>query len=260
VRVLLADGELLALERLAHLLRGLPHIQVAGTATSGEIAASLIVALKPDLTILDTQIPRQSDTALADTLNEADGLQVIVISAFTLDSAQALEVDATDYLLKPVTQDRLVQALERARRRRCAGTRRPRRFETGLASDTRWLWAPTRHGPVRVPIADVILAEAAGDHVLLHTTDRTHMLRTTIADMTERLSRFGMIRAHRSALVRPSAVTNITSGEDGGALLKLIDGSAVNVGPLYRNSIFSELGIRSETSFPTVGLSASPTR
>lgn len=236
--LLLADDEAPALERLQHLIGGMRGIEIIGLARDGEEAAHKIRELAPDAVLLDIQMPGRSGLAVAEALEDAGRPQVIFVSAFDHYAARAFEIDATDYLLKPVSGERLSQALERARRRKSAPLAAAVADQPGD-----WLWAPSKAGQVRVPISAITWVEAAGDYVLLHTALRTHMLRATMAQMAERLAGGGLVRVHRSALVRSSEVIEITRSPGPSLTLLMRDGAAIPVGPSYRASVLAALGL-----------------
>jgi two-component system, LytTR family, response regulator len=103
LRIVLADDEPLALERLASLLRAAAGIDVVGAAADGEAAAALIAGERPDLALLDIQMPHRSGLALAAALAEQPNRRtdVVFITAFSRFAVDAFELDAADYLLKP---------------------------------------------------------------------------------------------------------------------------------------------------------------
>lgn len=240
LRLLLVDDEAPAIARLQHLVGELPDVSAVGVARNGEEAVEKIRELRPDAILLDVQMPGRSGVSVAEALGvDAPGPQVIFVTAFDHYAARAFEVEATDYLLKPVSRDRLGQALERARRRRRAEAAQ-------LAPETGgdFLWAPGKGGMARVPVAAITWVEAAGDYVLLHTPARTHMLRATMSEMAERLAAGGLIRVHRSALVRPASVLEVTRAARPGLSLMMDDGSAVPVGPSYQKAALAALGVR----------------
>jgi DNA-binding LytR/AlgR family response regulator len=241
--VLLVDDETLALERMQHLLGELPAVEVIGTAQDGESAIERISSRKPDVVFLDIQMPGRSGIAVAEALEDSGRPEVIFVSAFDHYAARAFEVEATDYLLKPVRRDRLAQALQRARRRRFGG---PPASPVGVEADH--LWVPARHGAIRLPVTHVMWVEAAGDYVLLHTAAKSHMLRATMNEMEERLAAAGLMRVHRSTLVRPEAVIEILRSPKAAVTLVMSDGSSVAVGPSYQQAVLASLGVRARPS------------
>lgn len=114
LRVLLADDEPLALERLVFAFRDLPGSEVVATATNGLEAAALIAELAPDVAILDIQMPGRTGLGVAAGIAGAGRTQVIFVTAHEHHAVDAFDVDAADYLLKPLRVDRLRLAMERA--------------------------------------------------------------------------------------------------------------------------------------------------
>lgn len=244
LRVLIVDDEPLAIERTLHLLAEIPNVEVVGSAKEGDEAIDCIRALRPDLVLLDIQMPGRSGIAVAEALAGEAAPDIVFVSAFDHYAARAFEVDATDYLLKPVSSERLSRALQRARRRRAGLQAQPAPATRNSETASDHFWVPTKHGALRVPLSEVNWVEAAGDYVLIHTPVRTHLLRATMLEMTEKLAPSGVVRAHRSALVRPEAVSQVTRSARGGLNLVIRDGSTVAVGPSYQRAVLEILGVR----------------
>lgn len=258
LRVLLADDEPLALERLVFAFRDLPGSEVVATATNGLEAAALIAELAPDVAILDIQMPGRTGLGVAAGIAGAGRTQVIFVTAHEHHAVDAFDVDAADYLLKPLRVDRLRLAMERARRRRVAMA--PNAPATpscspspatgadavapaaaadpaGPAPHDPAFWVPTRSGTVRVRFDEVDWIEAAKDYVMLHTRTRSHILRATMSAIASRVSPQQFVRVHRSAFVRPAAVRRLHPTSAGGAVLELVDDVAVPVGPSYLSEV-----------------------
>ena len=230
MRVLIADDEPPAVERLRLLLAGLDQVEVVGAAVDGGEAAEMIARLKPDLVLLDIQMPRKTG------LPAEDRPEIVFVTAFESFAADAFEVEAADYLLKPVRYDRLRQAIERASRRsqeRAALAAQPAASPADEADASVAFWVTTRSGQVRVPLFAIDWIEAAKDYVLLHTPQRSHLLRTTMSALEERLAGSEMIRVHRSAFVRPSRVEAIERPSKWQVALVMAGGVSVPVGPSH---------------------------
>lgn len=246
MRILLVDDEPAALERLAALLSQAPDVSVVGTARNGREAAQAIADLHPDLVLLDIQMPEASGLAVAAALPPEDRPEIIFVTAFELYAADAFEVEAADYLLKPVRFDRLRQAIERARRRQSQRTALARAADALAApadEDPDVFWVQVRTGFVRVPLGDIDWIEAAKDYVLLHTATRSHIHRATMNALERKLNPAELTRVHRSAFVRPARVAEVKRLGKGLISLVLQDGVNVAVGPSYVNAVTERLAL-----------------
>ncbi|MDP3592607.1 LytTR family DNA-binding domain-containing protein [Phenylobacterium sp.] len=246
MRILLVDDEPAALERLAALLSQSPDVSVVGTARNGREAAQAIADLHPDLVLLDIQMPEASGLAVAAALPPEDRPEIIFVTAFELYAADAFEVEAADYLLKPVRFDRLRQAIERARRRQSQRTALARAADALAApadEDPDGFWVQVRTGFVRVPLGDIDWIEAAKDYVLLHTATRSHIHRATMNALERKLNPAELTRVHRSAFVRPARVAEVKRLGKGLISLVLQDGINVAVGPSYVNAVTERLAL-----------------
>lgn len=246
MRVLLVDDEPAALERLSALLTQVPDIEVVGSARNGREAAEAVEALKPDLVLLDIQMPERSGLAVAAALPMEDRPEIVFVTAFELYAADAFEVEAADYLLKPVRFDRLRQAIERARRRqalRAAAARAEDAQASPADEDPDGFWVQVRTGYVRVPLTEIDWIEAAKDYVLLHTPTRSHIHRATMNALERKLPPSELVRVHRSAFVRPARVKEVKRLGKGLISLVLDDGVNVAVGPSYVNAVSERLSL-----------------
>lgn len=262
LRVLIVDDEPLALSRLRVAFRAVPEAVIVGEARSGADALEQIEALRPDVVLLDVQMPDGNGVEVARRLQvRSDGPEVIFVTAFDSYAAIAFDLDASDYLLKPVHIDRLQAAIGRAERRREARQAGERIIELELVVQalrgqsneaqpkTRYedeLWAPRPGGVARVPIQNVIWIEAARDYILVHTGHRSFILRETMNSLGDRLDPAVMLRVHRSAFVNKTRVDRIERFGRDGINLILANGAIVRVGATYKDAVLGALG----TSIP----------
>jgi len=254
MRVLLVDDEMLAIERLRVLFADIEGVEVVGQAGDGEGALAAITELAPDLVILDVQMPGRNGLWTAAQLPRETRPEIVFITAHEHYAPDAFDLEAADYILKPVRFDRLRQATERARRRRqlAADAARAgalegelqllRTGQTAPASTDPEIWVPERHGQRRVPIEAIDWVEAARDYVLLHTELRSFMLRITMAALEEKLEGSRLLRVHRSSFVRPDRVAEVKR-QGRTTTLVLNDGTSVQVGPSYIAAVEAALGI-----------------
>lgn len=247
LRVVLADDEPLALERLVLAFRDIDDVEVVGQAGSGPEALEAIGRLLPDLVVLDIQMPGRSGLGVAAALIGPDRPEVIFLTAFDQHAIDAFDVEAADYLLKPLRLDRLRRAVERARQRldRRAPAPSPATgtaAEPWMAADGAAFWVHGRDGLKRIPFTAVDWIEAARDYVLLHGDGGAPLLRATMTALEASLPEAAFLRVHRSALVRPGAVTGLQPLGRGGAALILRNGQAVPVGPSYLPAVRIRFG------------------
>lgn len=238
LRVLLVDDEPLALKRLGALFEDIDGAQVIGTAATGRDAANQIAALCPDLVMLDIQMPEQSGLRVAADLPEEGRPEIVFVTAFEQFAPDAFEVEAADYLLKPVRFDRLRQAVDRARRRRderAALSHVP----ASAANPTDGIWVQVKSGQMRLPIDQIEWIEAAKDYVLFHTATRSHMHRISMAALEEQLDPLQLLRVHRSTFVRPALVSGVQRLGKGLIALEMADGTNVPVGPNYTKTVLA---------------------
>lgn len=258
IRVLLVDDEPLALDRLRIAFRAVADASVVGDARNGQEALQKIEELHPDVVILDVQMPGGNglDVArAAATMDEPP--EIVFATAFDAYATEAFDIDASDYLLKPIRLDRLLCAIDRARRRldaRAAGSRIEelelivqalRQRPAQAIEVSRYeaeIWAPRPGGVSRVAIDNLVWIEAARDYLLLHTLHRSFILRETMNNMGARLDPERMLRAHRSAFINKSHVQNIERHGRDGVAVTLSNGAVVRVGATYRESVLAALG------------------
>jgi DNA-binding LytR/AlgR family response regulator len=254
MRVLLVDDEDLALDRLKTFFNDIEGVELVGQARDGDEALEAIERLTPDLVLLDIQMPGRNGLRAAADINIEPRPEVIFVTAHEHYAPDAFDVDAADYLLKPVRFDRLRQAVERARRRRTLREQAERagKLEEEVESlrsssnapglEDNGFWVPERHGQRRVPIEAIDWIEAARDYVLLHTDVRSHLLRITMSALEEKLAGTQLLRVHRSAFVRPDKVTEVKRANRSMTLV-LSDGATVQVGPSYLDAVKAALAL-----------------
>jgi DNA-binding LytR/AlgR family response regulator len=253
MRVLLVDDEALALDRLRVFCDDIDGIEVVGQARDGDEALAQIEALRPDLVILDIQMPGRNGLRTAADIRLDPRPELVFVTAHEHYAPDAFDLEAADYILKPVRFDRLRLATDRARRRRELREAAARagmleaemealRAGARASAGDPEIWVPERDGQRRVLIETIDWVEAARDYVLLHTELRSYMLRITMAALEDKLAGTALIRVHRSAFVRPSKVAEIRRAQRSTILL-LTDGTSVQVGPSYVAAVEAALGV-----------------
>lgn len=203
IRVLLVDDEPPALERLSRLLAGHPDVRCVGEARNGLEALTAIDALRPDLVILDIQMPELDGLAVAEAIPR-DGPAVVFATAFDHHAVKAFELAAVDYLLKPVSRERLAAALARARERKLPAAELARSVLAGMPdANVRSRKMTIRDGSSYVVFDEThIAAVVARDRYATVYVDGRELLSEQSLDRwTERLDGARFLRVHRSAIV-----------------------------------------------------------
>lgn len=243
LRVLLVDDEPLALRRLETLFGDIDGAEVIGTAATGEEAEQRIAALRPDLVMLDISMPRKSGIRVAADLVADPRPEIVFVTAFEQYAPDAFEVEAADYLLKPVRFDRLRQAVERARRRRALRDAADRLAATPTETREEAIWVQIASGNLRLPVAQIEWVEAARDYVLFHTPTRSYIHRTSMAALERLFDPAQLMRVHRSTFIRPALVKAVQRLGKGLIALEMEAGAVVQVGPSYARAVLERLGL-----------------
>ncbi|MEJ3651533.1 LytTR family DNA-binding domain-containing protein [Actinomycetes bacterium KLBMP 9759] len=217
LRVLAVDDVAPALDELRRLLLASPGVSTVAAAGDPLTALRLIQAETYDAVFLDISMPAMDGMELASLLAKmSDPPVVVFVTAFEEHAASAYGIGAVDYLLKPVSKERLRSALERIRRfigTDAGGATAPEVVDA-LAAVPVELAGRTRY----VRRDDVRFAEAQGDYVRLHAPSGAHLVRIPISRLEEHWSHAGFIRVHRSYLLSVPAVRELRSDVTGGLL------------------------------------------
>lgn len=228
LRTLIVDDEPLAIERLQVLCRQIGGLEVVGTASDGASALREAGALGPDLVLLDMTMPELDGLGVARALAKgANPPALVFVTAHDSFAVEAFDLDAVDYVLKPVAPDRLGRAIQRAVARR--GEKRNDAASPWIAE----FWVPYRSELLRVAAADVDRIDAERDYVRLHVGDRSYLLLQTVSGLEARLDPAMFIRLHRSTILRKDRIVGLRHDGLGVWSAELADGSAVRIGRTY---------------------------
>lgn len=203
LRAVIVDDERLARNKLRSMLAIYPQIQVAGEADSVKTALELIESIRPDVVFLDIQMPGETGFDLIERV-ESD-FKVIFITAFDEHAIRAFEVNALDYLLKPVNPARLARAIERlfAVSAEQEAARRALEYDDHL-----FLTIDRRSRFLKVSAIKCILAEGPYSRVVTSTGEQSLVLRS-LKQWEERLPEKHFLRIHRSTIINIERVERI---------------------------------------------------
>lgn len=244
--VLVVDDEPLARLGVTARLRQRSDLSVIGECSTGEEALEAIASLRPDLIFLDIQMPGLSGLEALQAVPLDQRPIIIFLTAYDNYAVEAFEVQALDYLLKPVDDVRFDLALERAQRLwrikrqklvlECAGDLAQARLTPSTEPIRRF--AVRRGSEVTfVNLADVDWIEGLGDYAGLHVGQRTHLIRESLTTLAASLDRRDFLRVHRSTIVRIERIARIEPLAHRDYLITLQDRSAVRSSRTYSKAV-----------------------
>jgi two-component system LytT family response regulator len=243
MRVLIVDDEPLARQRVRHLLESEPGIESVAEAANGAEAIEKIESGRPDLVFLDVQMPEVDGFDVIDAIGSDTFPKVIFTTAYDQYALRAFEVNAVDYLLKPVDADRFRRALDRVRHQE--------RVAKGLSAELLGLLQslPTRPRYLErlvvksggriafVRTAELDCIEACGNYLRLCLGSEEHLLRMTISAIEARLDPTRFVRIHRSTIVNVDRVKQLQSTFHGEYTVLLQSGRRLTLSRGFRERL-----------------------
>ena len=240
LKVLIADDEPLAAERLQMLLARIDDVHLVGTAHDGESAVRMAEALAPDLLLLDIAMPGLDGIEVARALSrQGKSPAVVFVTAFDQFAVAAFDVAAIDYLMKPVDGERLARSIKRASDYLDARAKAPP-SELAEAPSSPWLeefWASDLSGLVRIAARDIDRVTAERDYMRLHVGKRSWLIHHSMTALEEGLDPDLFVRLHRSAIVRRDFIAGFSRNASGRWIARLADGEEQPVGRLYSDQV-----------------------
>jgi len=242
-RALIVDDEREARHRLARLLAAhKDEIEIASEAGDGPSAVGMIEEKRPDIVFLDVEMPGLDGFGVLDSLPQEQWPIIVFVTAYGHYATRAFEVHALDYLLKPVTPKRLADCISRLREMRPASQRarldEARRDNRPLER----LMARSGSKLVVVNVDDVIAFQSDDKLVFARTPQGQFVLNITMKELEERLNAEKFCRVHKQAIVQISHAREVHSLAGGHYLLKLSDGSDVQIGRNYVKDFRARFG------------------
>ena len=250
IRVLVVDDEPLAREKICGMAADDPDIRVVAECSNGAEAIEAVQTMRPDLILLDVQMPEVGGFAVLEALKDEWLPPVIFITAYDHYAVRAFEFHALDYLLKPFDRERFQTAIERAKRqiRRDSGARMDARIlalleemrETPRYSER--LVVKTGGRVFFLNTDEIDWVEAEGNYVSIHTGKKSYLLRETITSLESQLDPKEFVRIHRSAIVRLDRIKELQPWSHGEYHVLLQDGTRLTLSRSYREKLQAALG------------------
>jgi two-component system LytT family response regulator len=249
-RILVADDEPLARERLRMLLDSESWAEIVGEVADGANAVAAIRDLQPDLVFLDVQMPGLNGFDVIEAVGPARMPAVIFVTAYDQYALRAFDVRALDYLLKPFDRERFQRALTRARQQlQQPPTGELERRLLELVKDLKTSPHRADRFVVKsggrvffVRAAEIDWIEAAGNYVKLHVGPDAHLLRETMTAIESQLDPEVFFRIHRCHIVNIERVQELQPWFNGEYVVSLKTGARLTLSRSYREKVQQRLG------------------
>ena len=260
IRTILVDDESLAIQGLKLRLQAHEDVEIIETCTNGREAIRAIKTHKPDLVFLDIQMPGFDGFSVVQGMMEVEPPLFIFVTAYSDHAIRAFEAQAVDYLMKPVDEGRLADALDRVRlrlseKKQVQEAEKLREVLAEVAPDAMHDFAngdedapasnrfekliniKDRGQIFRVDVDSIERIDAAGDYMCIYPADNSLILRETMKDLEKRLDPRNFQRVHRSTIVNLSQVRQVKPHTNGECFLVLESGAQVKVSRSYRDVV-----------------------
>jgi two-component system, LytTR family, response regulator AlgR len=230
LRTLVADGDEASAARLQIMLGVFDNVELIGAAQSADQAIRLNEALSPDLILMSVTLPPRTGIDVANHIkNDREPPAIIFLSASQQSAFEAFEAGATDFLLKPIHEDRLSTALQRV-----SAQRSPRPIPAPYLSK---FWVQQRNARICVDSDEICLIEAQGDYVILHTPETNYMVHKTIKQLIQHLDPSQFVRIHRSTVVRRDKIQALVHRTASNWAVDLGNGRILAIGKTFLASV-----------------------
>jgi two-component system LytT family response regulator len=265
LRVVIADDEPLARQRIEDMLAHEPGIEIVATAEDGDSAIEAIQTQRPDLVFLDVQMPGKTGVEVVREIGPAEMPATIFVTAYDKHALEAFELAALDYLVKPFDDERFEQALARARRligleqvnelrSKLLAVLQTDEVEEKAPREPRYLErisVESRGKVTFVAVSDIEYITASGPYVEIHAGGKTHLIRESIQALEDKLDPSEFLRIHRSIIVRFPLAIALHKGGGGDYEVELKGGQRLKVSRGRRETVERRLaGFSPETPDP----------
>ena len=231
IKALIIDDEELARELVKNYLQNIPEIEIAGEYSNGFEGIKAIQELKPELILLDIQMPKLNGFEMLEILDEIP--EVIFITAHNQFAIKAFEMNAVDYLLKPYSADRLMEAIHKAidkiRQKETKTENYHKLVQQPLSDKLERVVVKTGIKIKVIPVEKINYLEAQDDYVMIYTDEGKHLKQATMSFFEKNLDSSAFIRVHRSYIVRIEQVMQLEPYGKDTYVAKLKNGVTVKV-------------------------------
>jgi two-component system LytT family response regulator len=260
---IIVDDEQLARRGLTRRLEEIPDIKLLAECSNGPEALNAVAQYNPDVLFLDIQMPGMDGFEVVEKLQGDDMPMVIFVTAYNEYAVDAFKVHAIDYITKPIEDERLAEAVDRARQHRAQESSSDNKEKlvrlimsmTGESAAQVEAMAEGGAAPAAaekwpekitikdgadiqfIRVADIEWVDAAGDYMCIHAGGKTHIMRITMKQLEAMLNPEIFLRVHRSTIVNSALVTGAQTLTNGEFLLNIEGGTQLKVSRSYRDRI-----------------------
>lgn len=231
VKAVIIEDEELGRELIKNYLKDVENIEIIAECENGFEGIKAIQDLKPDVVFLDIQMPKLNGFEMLEILDEKP--EIIFTTAYNQYAIQAFELNAVDYLLKPFSKERLLDAFEKA-------VSRMKMNQPGAEKINKLIQQPLDEIIERVvvksntkihviPVEKIRYLEAQDDYVMIYTFEGRHLKQSTMKYFEEHLDPKEFMRVHRSYIIRLDQVVQLEPYGKDSYVAKLKDGPAVKI-------------------------------
>ncbi|HLA95785.1 MAG TPA: LytTR family DNA-binding domain-containing protein, partial [Pyrinomonadaceae bacterium] len=214
-KVMIADDEPAARRGVAQLLAAFPDFEIVKTCRHGAEVLAGLDAAEPDVVFLDIQMPGVDGFEVIRRRSVERMPAVVFLTAYDQFALDAFDVDAIDYLVKPVNEIRFAATIDRLRKRLLSRVR----------SNPEKIVAATPRGSAVLDVSEIDWIEAAGNYSQLWIGNRSYLRRESLYALAQRLHKHGFVRAHRRALIKENSIREFVR-DSRGTLSALLDSGA----------------------------------
>ena len=226
MKAIIIDDERLAREELKKLLAPYPEIQIVGEATNADNAIESIKQLKPDVLFLDIQMPGKSGF---DLLEDISGVpEIVFVTAYDEHAIRAFEVNALDYLLKPVQASRLAETVKKILNKE-SSEKQETKEQTQALNDNDQVFVKDGEKCWFVKLSEIRLFESEGNYVRVHFDKNRPLILRSLNNLDERLNNRTFFRASRKHIINLKWVESIENWFNGGLMVKLKGGEQIEI-------------------------------
>ena len=245
-KILIADDEKLAQDSIKVLLESVDSCHLVGTASNGQDALKMILTHQPDIVFIDIQMPHLLGTEVVEQLRNQNNTFFVFVTAFDDMAVKAFDLDAIDYLLKPYTDQRFYQSLNKAKNHIIANSSdirfRPALPKTQSDRSKRYKteFAIKSIGKIElVSVSDILFIKSSGNYVELFTRMDKYLMRGTINQIETELDGEIFTRIHRSTIIKKSEIKELQNYFNGEYLVIMKNDIELKLSRSYKSALQS---------------------